>query len=188
MGDLPFTEDTLALLFRLGPHACWRSDIDLDPQAALPLARLQQQHGIRARYLFRFDGAEYDMAEHRQALAAVRDAGHLLGVHVVVPDGAAASDLDGVIEEQWAPARRLGLHGRLVSFHQPTELVLWRHLPGWHSLFHPRWRGRYSADSGGRFRTDPFELLRQPVCQINLHPEWWYTRAGVAERLEALRL
>jgi hypothetical protein len=83
-----------------------------------------------------------------------------------------------IVERDFALLDRFypGTFRRDVSFHAPPDCILWRELPGFRSTYAPRWRGRYIADSRGRFDYgDPEDHMDGRALQLNLHPEHWMT-------------
>lgn len=166
-----FNLDRLDELFSLGKHhggVFWRHDVDFSVDAALKMSLFEAERGISATYYLIYD-ENWPFYSYREAIEAeylLFSSGHRVGWHI---DERRFQDFD-------VTARGL------VSFHCPTERVLWRDFPGMVSAYSRIWKDRYCADSGGRFRFGAPESTlfadivndRPNQRQINLHPEWWF--------------
>jgi len=174
-------------LDRAGAWAIWRHDIDFSPAAALALARIEHEEGVRATYFVLLRSEFYNALDAR-SVAAIRELvalGHTVGLHLD-PSAhaiATADDLDRAVDDE---ARILasiaGVEITAFSFHNPTEASL--------RFDGERYAGRvntyarwlrddvgYCSDSNGYWRHRRLEdVLRagaDPRLQVLTHPVWW---------------
>ena len=141
----------------------WRHDVDYSLEAAMKMADYEFRRGIQAHFFLFLDGncPFYSQNEAFSAAESLKNLGHFIGEHI--------------------DERKVNLDHILtpfpVSFHVPTEAVLWKDL-GFRHMYEPKWRTRYIADSRGQFKMKfPENLLDIPATwQVNLHPEWWFER------------
>lgn len=143
----------------------WRHDVDLSLSAALKMAEFEAERGISAHYYLFIQGESplYSVSEAANCSIQLRKLGHTVGQHVDERD----------LPTNFRPHSLC----REISFHCPTEKVLWKKIPGISSAYEPQWMGRYFADSDGSFKYGDPEPYLQSVphpVQINLHPEWWF--------------
>ncbi len=188
----------VAELPRLGaaPTVLLRHDVDLDPQATLPLARREAELGIAATYYVpltqHFNALE---AANRAALRELRALGHELGLHYdmrTYPEDPAAArahldwELDLLARLADAPVRTLCMHQPHRGHPDP-----FRSLPG---LVHPHDPAlqaglTYVSDSCRAWRDATLlsALGPEPPARLllNTHPELWLD-AGVAAPLDYL--
>lgn len=140
-----------------------RHDIDYSLDAALKMAEFEAERGISANYFLFFEEnwPFYSHEETREACSELKKLGHRLHQHV---------------DERKVDLQTFYSGPGVVSFHCPTEAVLWRHLPRCNHVYSPYWYGRYFADSGGYFKHgDPEDWANtNRLWQLNLHPEWWF--------------
>jgi hypothetical protein len=165
-----FSLERLDSLFSLGKQhegIFWRHDVDYSPFAALKMAEFEAARGISATYYIFYDKdwPYYGPIWAHELLYELTKRGHDVGWHV---------DERKLSKEQFSR-----LCGR-ISFHCPTEEVLWKDFPHFTNAYASKWYGRYTSDSGGRFRQPPEMYIKtrsmmSPLeLQINLHPEWWF--------------
>jgi peptidoglycan/xylan/chitin deacetylase (PgdA/CDA1 family) len=163
-----------------------RHDVDLSVEAALRMARIEADHGVRSAYFFLLTSSLYNVFE-RPARAQIREIeslGHDVGLHFSThtywpkadlprEDELTArvetelSALDTVVEEPLTT----------VSFHIPPIWVLDRafeHVP---STYEPQYFSEigYLADSGQRWRDQPPTARDFPeTLQVLTHPGLWH--------------
>lgn len=167
MGKRLFTTERLENLYMtVAESDCdvfWRHDVDYSVNAALKLANVERMYGVYSTYYI-FNDSEwpfYTPEEGDRLASELCDLGHEVGFHV----DERSLDADG-----WN-----GLQGLNLSFHCPTQRVLWRDFKNVRSAYERKWKGNYCADSGGSFwHGDPEDMLARKHLQINLHAEWWY--------------
>lgn len=165
----PISLERLDHLFTLGSfgrkQVFWRHDVDFSLSAALKMAQFEEERSISATYYLFFDKScpTYTVAQAEICSLQLRKLGHTVGQH---------------FDERIWNERPLFLpRHKQISFHCPTEKVLWKEIYGFQSAYEPKWRNKYFADSDGVFRYgDPEDFLMKSArrVQINLHPEWWF--------------
>ena len=178
------------------PRLVLRHDIDVWLPAALSLATVESEMGVRSTYLVQVDSPMYslDTPESRAILAGLLERGHEVGLHLWVGDLLSAGD--GQIERRIASAAgRLaevtGSPVRSMSFHRPAPSLLRgpRAVGGIVSGYARELMGLYLSDSEGRWREgDPLPMLREarvPLAQVLIHPIWWdETHQSPGDRLQ----
>jgi hypothetical protein len=161
-----------------------RHDVDVDPGAALELARIEHELGVRSTYFVMTRSPIYNAfgRANQTLLREIADLGHWIGLHYDVafrPDG---SPVDGWIKaEAEVLATMLCTTVKTVSFHQPML-----------SDEHPsriRVDGLVSAFDfpGFVYVSDANKVLREgslvrmfressiPRLHLCIHAEWWVT-------------
>lgn len=147
---------------RLAVKTFWRHDVDFSLEAALAMATFEQSIGVTATYYLMVSSPFYSPASAFVTSQWLTRLGHTVGYHVdprhVPPSSFAGMPVD-----------------MNVSFHCPTEDVLWKRFPGMQSAYDPIWEDHYYSDSRGRFAYgDPEDHEPNTTIQINLHAEWWF--------------
>ena len=76
-----------------------RHDVDLSLDAALAMARIEQELGARATYFLMTESRFYNLDSHagRDAIAELRELGHSVGLHAVYPNARLDERFDPVI-------------------------------------------------------------------------------------------
>jgi hypothetical protein len=141
-----------------------RHDVDLSLDAALRMAELEAEHGVRTTYLLMTESVFYNLAssEGADAVARLRDLGHAVGLHAVYPNVA--------LDERFDP---------VVSWHNPQAEYMGRTIPGATNVYAEPFfsPSTYRSDSNQHWRSGcPHEELRGggfPWLQILVHPEIW---------------
>lgn len=141
-----------------------RHDVDLALEAALQLAELEAEEGVRATYFLMTESVFYNLASHegRAALDRLRELGHRVGLHAVWP----RAELD----ERFDP---------LVAWHNPDPEYVNRPLDGVVNVMAPPWFSpeTYRSDSNQHWRSGcPHEELASggfEWLQLLTHPEIW---------------
>lgn len=155
-----------------------RHDVDLSLDAALELARLEAELGIRATYFLMTRSVFYNLAseEGERALAELRALGHAVGHHAVHPH----VDLDDRFD-------------RVVAWHNPDPEFVSLPIDGAVNVMEPPWfdPDRYRSDSNQRWRHGcPHEQLARGEfawLQLLVHPEIWvYPGATMRETMLAM--
>jgi hypothetical protein len=145
-------------------HVFLRHDIDLSLDAALRMAELEAEHGVRTTYLLMTESVFYNLAstEGVSAIARLRELGHAVGLHAVYP----TLELD----ERFDP---------VVSWHNPSAEYMSQSIPGATNVYAEPYFDppTYRSDSNQHWRSGcPHEELRGggfPWLQILVHPEIW---------------
>jgi hypothetical protein len=185
------------------PGLIVRHDIDLSLDRAVAVGRVEQQAGVRATFLVMVDSPLYDLddASSRAALAALREQGHDIGLHMDLgPRGERDGlEIDDVRPEVEACRERLEAvldeEVASISFHRPADPLVAALAPvadvcGMVNAYAAPLMRCYLADSAGAWRHgDPRPVLRRPPCdtvQLLVHPFWWGDEhLSAPDRLEA---
>jgi hypothetical protein len=146
-----------------------RHDVDLSLDAALELARLEAELGVRATYFLMTRSVFYnlgsDAGEH--VLAELRALSHAVGHHAVYPH----VDLDDRFD-------------RVVAWHNPDPEFVSQPVDGAVNVMAEPWFDpeRYRSDSNQRWRHGcPHEQLARAEfdwLQLLVHPEIWVYPGG----------
>jgi hypothetical protein len=167
------------------PVAFIRHDIDVSLERARELATLEKSWGIAATYHVMLSCPFYDVTapSSRQALAAIREAGHEIGLHYHPAHDESASPPHAADEEIAAACTRLedvlDAPVKSVSFHLPSPGLIGGPLfvAGRVNAYAAPLLGWYLSDSQARWREgEPMQTLDTPrgrVLQILVHPLWW---------------
>jgi hypothetical protein len=170
-----------------------RHDIDVDMGAAVEMAELEAEVGIRSTYFLMLRSPTYNLlsrANHRLGRRLV-ELGHWLGLHYdegftpdpLVPLTEAVRRESRVLEENF------GATVRAVSFHQPAEAVLRGEvrLEGMINTYDREGLGdfEYVSDSNMTWRSATahqcFEEAIHPRLHLLIHPLWWVSeRPGMS--------
>ena len=83
-----------------------RHDVDLSLEAAIRLAELEAELGVRATYLLLKRSEFYNLAapSGEAAIARLRELGHRVGLHAVWPEADWDERFDRVAARWWGPA------------------------------------------------------------------------------------
>jgi hypothetical protein len=166
-----------------GPHVLWRHDIDLSPQRAHALARIEAEGNIRATYFVRVRSPFYNVFE-RPITALLKEIArdHQMGLHVE-PVSASYDDVYGAVEQdRQLLEEAIERPVQTVSFHNPTVMGLLKYdmpkVSGLVNAISKRFISEYKyvSDSGGSWREPIHELLDprvHPRLHVATHPEWW---------------
>jgi hypothetical protein len=141
-----------------------RHDVDLSLDAALRMAELEADRGVRTTYLLMTESVFYNLAstEGEDAIARLRELGHSVGLHAVYPNVA--------LDERFDP---------VVSWHNPQAEYMGGTIPGATNVYAEPFFAppTYRSDSNQHWRSGcPHEELRGggfPWLQILVHPEIW---------------
>jgi hypothetical protein len=144
-----------------------RHDVDLVLDAAVELAELEAEEGVRATYFLMTESVFYNLASHegRAALERLRALGHRVGLHAVWP----RADVDDRFD-------------RVVAWHNPDPEYVNEPLDGAVNVMAPPWfsPATYRSDSNQHWRSGcPHEELaagRFEWLQLLTHPEIWVYR------------
>ena len=155
-----------------------RHDVDLSLDAALAMARLEAEMGVRATYFLMTRSAFYNLASEpgERAVAELRALDHAVGHHAVYPH----VDLDGRFD-------------RVVAWHNPDPEFMSAPVDGAVNVMEQPWFDpeRYRSDSNQRWRHgSPREALARGEfdwLQLLTHPEIWvYPGETMRETMLAL--
>jgi peptidoglycan/xylan/chitin deacetylase (PgdA/CDA1 family) len=155
-----------------------RHDVDLSLPAAVEMAELEAELGVRATYFLMTESVFYNLAsnEGAAALAQLRELGHAVGLHAVHPNV--------VLDERFDP---------VVSWHNPQPEVMSDRIPGVINAYGEPYftPATYRSDSNQRWRSGcPHEELRAgsfPWLQILVHPAIWvYPGTTMGQTMRAM--
>ena len=153
-----------------------RHDVDFSLGAALTIARLDHELGVRSTF-FLMPGSNFynlESPEGRAALAELRSLGHAVGLHAEWP----AVALDGRFDP-------------VLALHNPTPEHISEPVAGAVNVMEPRFARNYRSESNQRWRQGcPQEALRAGEfewLQLLLHPEiWTYPGSTMRETMLAM--
>jgi len=140
-----------------------RHDVRLSLEAALELARVEHELGVRATYLLMTESAFYNLDSHvgHYAQRQLRQWGHAVGLHAVHPRAELGDRFD-----------------RVVSWHNPEPSYEREPVFGAANVAAEPYGGPVLSDRNGC----PHEEIASgghEWLQIVTHPEWWlYDGAG----------
>ena len=155
-----------------------RHDVDLSLEAALELARLERERGVRATYFLMTESVFYNLnsEQGREALRELRGLGHAGGLHADHPRASRDDRFDSV-----------------VAWHNPEPEYMSEPVSGFVNVMQPPWftKGKYRSDSNQHWREGcPHEDLRTGAfdwLQLLTHPEIWvYEGATMRETMSAM--
>lgn len=175
-----------------------RHDVDLSPERAVEMARMERDLGVSATYFFLLGTPLYNPFEWpvREGIREIARMGHDVGLHFSThqhwpasrPPGEA--ELAARIEDEQAALETIVPDAvSIVSFHVPPDWVLARTFEGFESTYEPRFFDEidYLADSGQRWREEGVTIPddARPL-QVLMHPGLWAEQDGsFAERVHA---
>lgn len=175
-----------------------RHDVDLSPERAVEMARMERELGVSATYFFLLGTPLYNPFERRvrEGIREIARMGHDVGLHFSThqhwpasrpPDEAELADR--IHDEQAALETIVPDPVSIVSFHVPPDWVLARSFDGFESTYEPRFFDEidYVADSGQRWRREGVTLPEDSrPLQVLMHPGLWAEEDGsFAERVHA---
>ncbi len=171
--DGPLAEDEIVL----------RHDVDLSPELALEMARLEARLGIESTYCVLVTTPIYNLLEVEQsrALAEIQALGHDVAVHFNTHHYWDDSPPDDELQSQVrAECDVLGTicnrEVNVVSFHRPPEWVLDVDFDGFENAYQPQYFSAvtYRSDSSQKWRSEPpFPAGRPEQLQLLIHPGLW---------------
>lgn len=179
-------------------HLLLRHDLDMSIDAALPIAALEAEAGVKATYfvLLRTEMYNAQSAASARALSTIARHGHAIGLHL---DASLYADEDAALEAAAAAEcamleRIVGRPVATISFHRPAPRLRGRPggLAGRRHAYEPRFFAEmgYCSDSRGAWHhghpLDHPAVAAGRALQLLTHPIWWLTGAGgtVQERLD----
>ncbi len=166
----------------------WRHDVDVDLDAALDMARLEAEEGIRSTYFLMVDSVFYNVfaPAGRRVVDKIAELGHRLGLHCDLGMAREAkpvtAEVEGKVRSDFARLTTTfapDLFCRIVSFHNPSQGVLRQTFTGFCSTYEARFFGavKYLSDSNRIWREgspeDWFGKGERRQFAILLHPVIW---------------
>lgn len=162
-----------------------RHDVDLSPERALSMARIENDLGITATYFFLLGTPLYNplSAPVRNLMNGVASLGHDVGLHFsthqywpTTRPPEEANIAEAVRRERDVLETVVPDVVSTVSFHVPPPWVLRRTFEGFPSTYEPRFfeEIEYLADSGQRWRDEGVALPDDDgPLQVLMHPGLW---------------
>ena len=180
------------------PAGLLRHDVDGDLAAAVAIAELEKELGIRSTYFLMLRSPLYNLLGRENFRLAQRlvELGHWIGLHYdnsFRPD-AGRSRSEWIALEARLLNEALEVEIEAFSYHQPPADVFERaplRLPGMINVYDRDALAGYEyvSDSNMRWRGLPaierFRSLASPRLQLLIHPMWW-ARAEPAAGPEAV--
>lgn len=167
----------------------WRHDVDISPQRALALARIEHAEGVVATYFIHLHSIFYNALEPQvvECFRGIAALGHAFGLHFepqfykgMTPSAPAAVDV-AIRAEATALESIISCRSEAVSYHNPD--AMWSaldtdELGGLVNTYGRSVRARfqYCSDSNGHWRHQPLRALLvsgAPRLHVLTHPEWW---------------
>jgi hypothetical protein len=155
-----------------------RHDVDLSLEAALSMARLEAEMGVRATYFLMTRSVFYNLGSHagEAAVAELRELGHAVAHHAVHPH----VDLDERFDA-------------VVAWHNPDPAYMHAPVDGAVNVMQAPWfdPDHYRSDSNQHWRYGcPHESLAAAEfewLQLLTHPEIWvYPGSTMRETMNAM--
>jgi len=155
-----------------------RHDVDLSLEAALEMARIEHELGVRATYFLMTESGFYNLDSHvgHYAQRQLRNWGHAIGLHAVYP----RAELDGRFDP-------------VVAWHNPEPEYMSQPIVGAVNVMEEPFftKGLYRSDSNHAWREGcPHEELAAGAfewLQLLIHPEIWvYEGATMRESMETM--
>ena len=181
--ELLTTHNKVVPLRDCGEEPCviMRHDVDYDVQAAVDLAEIEEDQGLRSTYFFLTTSPLYNVAAplNRRRLLELHGRGFEIGLHfdpLVYGDLDDAAMLPRAQHEIETLEAIVGAPVRSISIHNPSAHGKFPSFEGFNNAYDESYfaPGRYLSDSCMEFRDkDPFEFFAQPVSeivQVLLHP------------------
>jgi hypothetical protein len=172
-----------------GRIAVWRHDVDLSPQAALAIGRIEAALGIRTTYYFNLHSEFYNLFEkpNTSVVRELERLGHEIGLHFDL-NSYNLSDVT-TFERLLALERNtmsslLNIEVGSFSFHNPGALTSAYKAQNYAGLINAYCselisRYEYCSDSNGYWRFIPLEEflnMGHPAIYVLTHPGWWQRR------------
>jgi len=163
-----------------------RHDIDICLRAALEVAKIEADVGVKATYFLRMNGTFYNPLSTRGAdiVRQIVDLGHQIGLHFDLEyyRVLGLDDREGIVRELDVMSRMYGVDVRTFSQHRPfdfgqsnikddPELAKGY---AYNDLFFKQMK--YISDSGQSWREgDVHQHLDDPLRHLHVlvHPIWW---------------
>lgn len=165
----------------------WRHDVDLSPQRALALAKIEHEEQVKSTYFVQLTSEFYSVFEKpiKDIFKQIIGLGHDIGVHFY-PFAYNVSDKKSLEEalnfEKATLEQLLNTKIKVFSYHNPVAEILefddftYAGLINTYATFFKEGT-QYCSDSNGYWRfhrmKDFLENHTTSKLQILTHPEWW---------------
>lgn len=162
----------------------WRHDVDMSPERALQLAKIEREMGIKAHYFFMLTSEFYNLLAPQvvDIFCEIRSLGHELGLHyeLLRESGDVTT---GVLKQAGLIKEAAGIELSLLSFHNPTtlsqRLLDQEYVAGLLNVYGVGIKEsyQYCSDSNGVWRHERLRdvLLKESDRPLHIltHPVWW---------------
>lgn len=180
-------------------HLILRHDLDVSIEAAVPIAKIEANRGMRSHYFVRVCAELYNPMDpqRHKSLHHIMALGHEVGLHL---DASMYSDdvpsLEAAVNRECGVLERIiEAPVRTISFHRPARSLLGTVglIAGRAHAYEARFFHEigYCSDSRGAwYHGHPLNhsaVARGEALQLLTHPIWWVGKPGasVDERIEA---
>lgn len=162
-----------------------RHDVDFSPAAALNMAKLEVEIGVRASYFLLFTSDNYNLLseQHRDLPRQLVDLGHEVGLHYDVAAYAKlgrAPLVDSLIAEAEFLGNLTGIKVKSIAMHNPSIYGEdpFRNEPRFINAYADRFTKdiSYLSDSCGAWRDSTILALQENIpsrFQLLIHPIFW---------------
>lgn len=160
-------------------HYIMRHDVDMSPDGALKLGKIEQEHGVISNFFFQLNSATYQMLSTKCVgiCKELQSMGHLVGLHV---DSALfREDEQSILNTIDWIRENLFPMDYAVSFHRPAKETLGKQYSKFVSAYASDIFNTdcYASDSRGEdlFYERLDKILDGDIAffQLLLHPCWW---------------
>ncbi len=169
-------------------YILWRHDVDIDLDAAIEMAKLEAEVGIKSTYFLMTRGVFYNLFTIRgqNTVKKLLELGHQIGLHCYLNIGRTQHVSQEYIEREVHRDFAIldnffgeGNFRRIVSFHNPPQSFLGLKFSSFLSASEERFfkEIKYLSDSNANWREGPLEnwleAARYSQFSIVLHPIIW---------------
>lgn len=167
-----------------------RHDVDMSPQRALALAKIESKHNILSTYFFMLTSDFYNLLEldNANVVKEIAHMGHKIGIHIDAKARMEGTNhnksLDALLMDEKACFENfLTITPHAFSFHNP-DVGQWlqvedESIAGMFNAYSSKMKKefKYCSDSNGYWRFDRLGDVvvteHQKPLHILTHPEWW---------------
>jgi hypothetical protein len=160
-----------------GNRGLWlRHDVEVDIDAAVRMAQLENKFGLAACYYFCVDSPLISLPDNllAQRIMQIERLGHTVSFHVILAGRSSVAEQLLKLESRFP-----GINPESLTFHAPgRELAALAALPMGAEVYEPvvTQGARYYSDSTGRWRWGyPLDDsgIAEISAQLLVHPFWW---------------
>lgn len=162
-----------------------RHDIDLCPESALKMAKIESQYNICSTYFVWLQSPFYNALSKRNILifSNIKSMGHKIGLHIQCKNNPSISkEITGQFE---LLNKIFGITTKFMSFHKPNKEFVGHSdniAEGILSAYAYKYikEYKYISDSGGEWRDDCLCNVigkKNKKIQALIHPIWWNTNS-----------
>ena len=195
--DIGYCVSTFTDAKAKSPHLVLRHDIDMSLEAALEIAKIENELGVHAHYFVLLRTEMYNLFSERglSILGQIGELGHKIGLHFDASLYSASKLEEAASWEIDCLNTAIGSGIEMVSFHRPSKTLLGKDskIGGQYHTYQPRWFNdmAYCSDSRGHWSyghpLDFEEVKSGHAIQLLTHPIWWFKQneETAVERLDA---